>query len=153
MKFILLSVFILSCSLVADIALAENSTCIVNPVNNIMLLESEVTLEGTLDLNPMFSSPEDISSMTEDQKSVMFLLKPNQSVLLEQWSDTVDVLACQAPGVTLELNIQQRDLVSPALAKVDRRVSVTGKIRWSESSLEIAGNAVLMGVTEISIKK
>ena len=32
------------------------------------------------------------------------------------------------------------------------KVRVTSKIRWSESSLEMAGNAVLMNITKISIQ-
>ncbi len=134
------------------LAFAQTSTCIVNSQNEYLALESVVTLQGTVKLNPMFLI-EDLSFMTEEQESVQLLLKPARPVLLEQWSDTADTLACESKTVTMVLNKEQRKQVTPALLSPDiKEVQITGTIRWSESSLELAGNAVLMNITKISVE-
>ena len=89
------------------LAFAQTSTCVVNSQNEYLALESVVTLQGTVKLNPMFLI-EDLSFMTEEQESVQLLLEPASPVLLEQWSDTADTLVCHSQTVTMVLNKEQR---------------------------------------------
>lgn len=140
----------------ASIASAESWVCIVNTALNSMALESTVTLDGIIVANPMFSDLDNLNNLSEDQKSVVLMLKPTEPILLEQWSDTEDSLSCSSEYVTLVLNPKQlAELQHPGAAAalgLNYKVSVTGKIRWSESSLEMAGNAVLMNITKILIE-
>lgn len=152
MKKILLTLLIST----GTFANAESSTCIVNSTKNTIPLESTITLQGVVIANPMFSDLEDLKDLTEDQKSVMLMLKPIEPVLLEQWSSTVDSLSCSSQFVTLVLNstqfaLLQRSGAATALG-LKSQVTVTGTMRWSESSLEVAGNAVLMNITEVSVE-
>ena len=140
----------------ASLAAAESSICIANTTQNTMSLDSTVTLSGIIVANPMFSDLESIDNLSEDQKSVVLTLKPTDPILLEQWSDTEDSLSCSSKYVTLVLNPKQLAELQYAGAATALglyyEVRVTGKIRWSESSLEMAGNAVLMNITKISIQ-
>jgi hypothetical protein len=105
----------------------------------------------------MFSDLDSLDNLSEDQKSVVLMLKPTEPILLEQWSDSVDSLSCSSQFVTLVLNSQQRkELLRVGAATalgLPIVVTLTGTIRWSESSLEVAGNAVLMNITKLSVKK
>lgn len=122
-----------------------------------MALESTVTLEGSIVANPMFSDLDSLDDLSEDQKSVVLMLKPTEPILLEQWSGNEDSLSCSSEYVTLVLNSQQLKELQRAGAAtalgLPTVVTLTGTIRWSESSLEVAGNAVLMNITKISIQK
>lgn len=140
----------------ASLATAESSICIVNTALPSMALESTVTLEGTIVANPMFSDLDSLDDLSEDQKSVVLMLKPTEPILLEQWSGNDDLLSCSSEYVTLVLNSKQLAELQYAGAAtalgLNYKVRVTGQIRWSESSLEMAGNAVLMNITEIFIE-
>lgn len=153
MKYLLTSIIFFSVSL----ATADSSTCVINTTKNVLLLESTVTLEGVIVPNPMFDDVANINELSEDQKSVMLMLKPSEPVLLEQWSETVDTLSCSSKYVTLALNSQQIATLQRAGAAtalgLKQKVTVTGQIRWSESSIEMAGNAVLMNITKVSVQK
>jgi hypothetical protein len=141
----------------ASLATADSSICLVNTALPWMALDSTVTLEGIIVANPMFSELDNLDNLSEEQKSVVLMLKPAKPILLEQWSGNDDSLSCSSEYVTLVLNSKQlAELQYAGTASalgLSTVVNLTGTIRWSESSLEVAGNAVLMNITKLSVQK
>lgn len=116
---------------------------------DIVRLESEVSIQGIIGINPMYSY--DPINLNDNQENSMFVLNLNKTINLEQYNKNSENFSCPVSSVTLLLNREQRLKLNDFIQNKNLFFQVKGTIRWSESSIELAGNAVLSNATEISI--
>ncbi len=131
-------------------ASADADPCAVMDARNILRLEQEVTLQGTVKENPMVADVADSEPAKATIIEFLYMLVPAVDVMLEQWLEDNTNFACHVEVVTLSLDKGQRDVVKRNLADGINSVTVTGKISWSESSVTGAGSAMLFNVSSVS---
>lgn len=129
-------------------AFAELDFCKTKSDQDIIRLESEVSIKGIIGINPMYSY--DPINLNDNQDNTMFVLNLNKTIYLEQYNQNTENFSCPVSSVTLLLNREQRLMLNDFIQNKNLFFKVKGTIRWSESSIELAGNAVLSNAVEIT---